>query len=322
MSASTRSVLLIVPDQGLLFEAVGVADIFARANSETGRAAYTITIASTRDQKVVKGSSGLHLMADVCLLDLDPETPWDTILITGSGADTCRSEVSEWIGRAAPHARRIVSVCRGAVILAQAGLLDGRRATTHWKSVPELTENFPLVQVEEDAIYIRDDPIWTSAGASSGFDLALALVEDDLGASVARTVAQYLVLYLRRPGGQSQFSRFLQGRSPASGPLCELQLWMLEHLTDDLRVEGLAEKVAMSPRNFSRVFTKETGLPPAEFVEQIRYQEARRLLEQSGDTVETIASASGFGNALGLRRAFERRAGVTPAEYRQRFGMN
>ena len=321
MDEQTKSIVLVITDRGLLFEAGGVADILSRANREAGREVYRVTVATPHRHGVIRGASGLRVLADACLLDLDPNEPRDTIIVTGASSTDDHTVVIDWFRRAAVSARRVVSVCRGAFILAAAGLLEGRRATTHWLSLPDLSRNYPGVIVENDAIYVRDDPIWTSAGASSGLDLTLALVEDDLGASVARTVAQYLVLYLRRPGGQSQFSHFLDGEVPLSDPLKALQVWMTEHLSDDLRVDTLAGQAAMSPRNFFRVFLKETGVPPAEFVERLRFEEARKLLEQTRDTVESIASAVGVGTALSLRRLFERRAGVTPGDYRQRFGM-
>jgi transcriptional regulator GlxA family with amidase domain len=317
--------LIIVPEGGMLFEAAGIADILTHANRLNGadsrKQLYEVTIATTQPHRVVHGQSGLNLLADHRLLDLDPELRRDTIMITGKGlTEEENASVVKWVRRAAHKARRVVSVCAGALLLAQTGLLDGRRATTHWRLLDTLQSRFPKVQVERGPIYVRDGPIWTSAGVSSGFDLTLAFVEDDHGFTLARDVAQDLVMYLRRPGGQSQFSRFLLNQSKNPGPIRDLQSWILENLACDLSVEKLADRVCMSPRNFTRVFTRETDTPPAKFVEQARLDRARRLLEQSTERLEQVAMTTGFGNSLNLRRVFERNLHLTPTEYRERFG--
>ena len=320
------SVLIIVPEESSLFEAVGIADIFHRANlalgDDTPTPRYRISVAASVRHRVAHGSSGLNLLADACLADLPPSTGWDTLIVTGrgSGAEETAA-VAAWMALAAPHSRRVVSVCAGALVLAEARLLDGRRATTHWKQAGELAQRYPRVEVDQDAIYVKDGPIWTSAGASSGFDLALALVEEDRGAEVARQVAQHLVMFLRRPGGQSQFSRFLEGQAASPGPIQDIQTWALENLDRPLDVGALADRAAMSPRNFARVFSRETGISPGRFVEQIRLEAARQRLEQGRESLEEVASACGLGSALNLRRAFEKHLGVTPSEYRARFGM-
>lgn len=316
--------LIIVPDGGMLFESAGIADILAQANSLGAESAakplYQVTVATTQPHRVVHGMSGLNLLADHRLQDLEPELARDTIIITGRGTSQTEGDaVVEWVRRAAPHTRRVVSICGGAWLLARTGLLDGRRATTHWRQLDELQTHFPTVKVEKGPIYIQDGAIWTSAGVSSGFDLMLALVEDDHGFTLARDVAQDLVMYLRRPGGQSQFSRFLLNQAPSPGPLRDLQSWILENLVSDLSVEKLAERLAMSPRNFTRVFTRETGTSPAKYVEETRLDAARQRLEQSAEKIEQIAAATGFGTSLNLRRVFERNLQLTPTEYRQRF---
>jgi transcriptional regulator GlxA family with amidase domain len=316
--------LIIVPDGGMLFEPTGIADILTQANRLRGESspnpAYEVTLTTTQRHRVVHGSSGLNLLADCRLEELDPNLPRDTVMITGKGSNKEEGDaVVEWLRRAAPNIRRIVSVCGGALLLAEAGLLAGRRATTHWRLLEALQEQFPKVIVEKGPIYIQDGNIWTSAGVSSGFDLTLALVEDDHGFSVAREVAQDMVMFLRRPGGQSQFSRFLLTQATTPGPIRELQCWILENLAGDLSVEVLAERVAMSPRNFTRVFTRETGTSPARYVEEVRLNAARQHLEQSGDRLEQIAAATGFGNSLNLRRVFERNLQLTPSDYRERF---
>jgi transcriptional regulator GlxA family with amidase domain len=204
-------------------------------------------------------------------------------------------------------------------LLAQSGLLNGRRATTHWKLLESMQATFPAIRVEGGPLYIQDGAIWTSGGVSSGFDLTLALVEEDYGFSLARDIAQDMVMYLRRPGGQLQFSRYNLQQINGPGPLGELLKWILDNLTGDLCVEKLAEKVAMSPRNFSRVFTRETGISPARYVAEARLAAARERLEQSNDTLERVAEQTGLGSAINLRRIFEKQLHLTPGEYRQRF---
>ena len=319
-----RTFLIIVPEGGMLFEAAGIADILMQANrlrsKDSQKQLYKVTIATTQPHRVVQGLSGLNLLADDRLSDLDPELERDTIMITGRGmTEEEGAVVADWVRRAAPKVRRVVSVCGGAFLLAKTGLLDGRRATTHWRLLDTLQSRFPKVKVERGPIYIQDGPIWTSAGVSSGFDLTLALVEHDHGFNLARDVAQDLVMFLRRPGGQSQFSRYLLNQARELGPIRNLQSWILENLACDLSVEKLADRVAMSPRNFTRVFTRETGITPAKYVEEARLDAARQLLEQSSEGLDQVAVATGFGNSLNLRRVFERNLQLTPTEYRKRF---
>ena len=320
-----HDILLIVPEEGLLFEAAGIADIFGHANqmlSETlrKRSGYRIEVATTQPHRVVHGRTGLNLLADARLSDLDPGRRRDTVLVTSKGATPQEQDaVADWLRVAAPHTRRMGSVCAGALTLARTGLLDGRRATTHWRRLDELQSLYPKVRVERGPIFVQDGPFWTSAGVTSGFDLALALLEEDHGFELARDVAQDLVMFLRRPGNHSQFSRFLSTQTPAKGPIRELQVWILEHLSQDLSVEALARRMAMSPRHFNRVFGRATGLTPAKYVEELRLDAARTHLEQGREGIEEIALATGFSNALGLRRAFERTLQVTPSEYRSRF---
>lgn len=315
--------LIIVPDGGMLFEAAGIADILMQANrllpDDASGSPYQVSVATTQPHRVVHGVSGLNLLADHRLCDLDPTLARDTILITGKGlTEEEGSNVTDWLRMAAPHARRVVSICGGAMLLARAGLLDGRHATTHWRLLDTLQTEFPRVMVERGPLYVQDGTVWTSGGVSSGFDLTLALVEDDHGFSLARDVAQDLVMFLRRPGGQSQFSRYLLNQA-SEGPIRELQSWLPDNLTGDLSVESLAERVAMSPRNFTRVFTRETGVTPAKYVEEVRLSAARQRLEQTTQSIAQIASATGFGGGLNLRRVFERNLQLTPTEYRERF---
>ncbi|HHA2290542.1 TPA: GlxA family transcriptional regulator [Enterobacter ludwigii] len=319
-----KKILIIVPDGGMLFEAAGIADILMQANrlhpEGLAHPCYRIIIATTQPHQVIHGQSGLNLLADYRLPELDPREPLDTIIITGRGMNEQESTaVVDWLHLAAPHARRIASICGGAMLLAQTGLLDGRRATTHWRLLETLQTQYPAIHVEGGPLYIQDGPIWTSGGVSSGFDLTLALVEDDYGFTLAREVAQDMVMYLRRPGGQLQFSRYNLQQPGTSGPIRDLQTWILENLTADLCVENLAQKSAMSPRNFTRVFTRETGASPARYVTEARLAAARQLLEQTSNPLERIAEQSGFGSSINLRRVFEKQLHLTPGEYRQRF---
>lgn len=319
-----KKILIIVPDGGMLFEAAGIADILMQANrlhpEGLAQPRYRIIIATMQPHQVIHGQSGLNLLADYRLPELDPREPLDTIIITGRGMNEQESiAVVDWLHLAAPHARRIASVCGGAMLLAQTGLLDGRRATTHWRLLETLQAQYPSIQVEGGPLYIQDGPIWTSGGVSSGFDLTLALVEDDYGFTLARDVAQDMVMYLRRPGGQLQFSRYSLQQPGTAGPIGEVQSWILQNLTADLCVENLAEKAAMSPRNFTRVFTREAGVSPARYVTEARLAAARQLLEQTRDPLERVAEQSGFGTSINLRRIFEKQLHLTPGEYRQRF---
>ncbi|MDH6632321.1 UNVERIFIED_ORG: transcriptional regulator GlxA family with amidase domain [Lelliottia amnigena] len=319
-----KKILIIVPDGGMLFEAAGIADILMQANqlhSEgLAQPRYRIIIATTQPHQVIHGQSGLNLLADYRLPELDPREPLDTIIITGRGMNELESTaVVDWLHLAAPHARRIASICGGAMLLAQSGLLDGRRATTHWRLLETMQKSWPAINVVGGPLYIQDGPIWTSGGVSSGFDLTLALVEEDYGFTLARDVAQDLVMYLRRPGGQLQFSRYNLNSSASAGPVSELQTWILNNLTADLCVEKLAEQAAMSPRNFTRVFTRETGASPARYVMEARLAAARQLLEQTSEPLDRIAGQSGFGSSINLRRVFEKQLHLTPSEYRQRF---
>jgi transcriptional regulator GlxA family with amidase domain len=210
-------------------------------------------------------------------------------------------------------------MCTGAFILARAGLLDGRRVTTHWNVSAKLARAFPELQVESDNIFIKDGAVYTSAGVTSGMDLALALVEEDFGRSVALKVARELVMFMKRPGGQSQFSAHLAAQAAGLGTIRELQMWILENLTAPLTVEDLASHAGMSTRNFSRTFKRETGMTPADYVEMARIDAARRLLEETNSPLKRVADWCGFGDPNALRRAFVRRLGVLPADYRRRF---
>jgi transcriptional regulator GlxA family with amidase domain len=265
-------------------------------------------------------SRGLRLIVDSRLSDIKGDI--DTLIVVGGeGAQEASRDLrlARWLKSASARSRRVASVCTGAFVLAAAGLLDGRRATTHWSAGSQLQRRFPAVRVDTEPIFIRDGNVWTSAGVTAGIDLALALVDADLGRRVALRVAQQLVMFLHRPGGQAQFSAQLGAQLAAREPLRELQTWLAEHPELDHPVDRLAARVGMSPRNFARVFRDEIGCTPASYVEEVRVEAARRLLETTADSIEQVAEASGFGRVETLRRAFARRVGASPADYRDRF---
>ena len=267
----------------------------------------------------VRSESGLRLESDG---DLQSVRAVDTLIVAG-GVGTLEAIQDELligaIRRLAATARRTAGVCTGAFLLAEAGLLDGRRATTHWFSCERLAERYPAVKVEADPIFIRDGDVFTSAGVTAGMDLALALAEEDHGREVALQTARTLVVYARRPGGQSQFSVQLAHQSAERQPLRELQAWIAEHPDADLSVSSLAARMHLSERQLGRVFRRELGASPAGYVEQVRLERARTLLETDGDSLDRVASRSGFAGAEVMRRAFQRRLGTSPSEYRERF---
>ncbi|HEV3228851.1 MAG TPA: GlxA family transcriptional regulator [Solirubrobacteraceae bacterium] len=269
----------------------------------------------------VRCESGLLLTPDAGLEAL-AAGPIDTLLVAGGGGSRRASddlELVQAIAAAAPRARRVASVCTGAFLLARAGLLSGRRATTHWAACGELAAAYPDVHVDPDPIFTRDGNLYTSAGVTAGMDLALALVEDDLGRDAALEIARWLVMFVRRPGNQSQFSAQLQAQLARRDSLRELQRFVVEHPEADLSVEAMAARAWMSPRHFARMFVREVGVTPARYVERVRIDAARRQLEDRDEGIGQIAAACGFGTAETMRRAFLRALGVSPAEYRRRF---
>lgn len=313
-----RVVLATFPGlQGL--DLVGPLEVFADANDELGRPAYELTVAATA-AGVVRTSSGVGIVADAALADVP--APIDTLLVVGGDGtyEAVRDQaLVREVRRLATDARRVTSVCSGAFVLATAGLLDGRRATTHWRACDLLARSFPAVTVEPDPIFVRDGNVYTSAGVTAGMDLALALVEDDHGRDLALAIARRLVLFLRRPGNQSQFSAPLGAQVAERDGLRDAQRFVVEHPDRDCSVATLARQAAMSERNFTRCFTAEVGTTPARYVERIRVETARRLLEDTDEGVDGIAAASGFGTAETMRRTFLRVVRITPTEYRRRF---
>jgi transcriptional regulator GlxA family with amidase domain len=268
----------------------------------------------------LRTTSGVAVLADEDIAAV--RGPVDTLMVVGGDgtygavADT---RLVDQVARLARGARRVTSVCSGAFVLAQAGLLDGRRATTHWQACELLARSFPSVEVDPDPIFVRDGNVFTSAGVTAGMDLALALVEDDLGREVALAIARRLVLFLRRPANQSQFSAPLRSQAAERDGIRVAQHLVAEHPEGDCSVAALARAALMSERNFARCFTAEVGVTPARYVERVRVETARRLLEDTDDGVEAVATAAGFGTGETMRRTFLRRLRTNPTEYRRRF---
>ncbi len=318
-SRAPRKIVVLAFPQAKLLDVTGPCEVFADANRALGRSAYSVELVSNVAGPI-ETSSGVQLVAHRGFTG--GRGPIDTLLVSGGpGIDRAMQEVAllRWLARCAARTRRLGSICTGAFLLAAAGLLDGRRATTHWAFCDRLAREFPRVRVEPDPIFVRDGNVYTSAGVTAGMDLALALIEEDLGRDVALSVARNLVLFVRRPGGQSQFSTSLELQAADREPLRDLQTWAVEHLADDLSVGALAQRTHMSVRNFSRIFRRETGHTPARFVERLRVEGARRRLEESGAGLEQIARECGFGCADSMRRSFLRVLRVAPSDYRTRF---
>jgi transcriptional regulator GlxA family with amidase domain len=305
---------LVFPDFQVL-DLTGPLEVFSQAE-RMRPGSYTLrTIAL--EPGMVTASCGLSVSADARLA-----TGTDTLVVAGGrGAHIATADGvhAAWIAAAAGRVRRVASVCSGAFLLAAAGVLDGRRATTHWQSCGELASRYPAVTVDPDPIFVRDGPVWTSAGVTAGIDLALALVEADQDGALARAVARQLVVFVQRPGGQTQFSAQLAAQRPEREPLRRLQAFIAEHPDADLSVPALATRAGMSERHFARVFRAETGSSPAAHVEAVRVETARRLLESTPDGLDRIARAAGFGTIATMHRAFRRTVRVTPGEYRSRF---
>ncbi len=318
MDCVTRRVVVLTFPRAQSLDVMGPVEVFHTA-ARLRPGAYEIEVVA-RGGGSVALSNGLALAAG----DLPGgRARIDTLLVAGgqgARAAALDDETIAWLRAAARRSRRVCSVCTGAFVLAGAGLLDGRRATTHWAYCAQLAERHPAVTVQPAPIFVRDGAVATSAGVTAGMDLALALVEEDLGAPVALEVARWLVLFLKRPGGQSQFSVQLEAQLARREPLRDVQAWISDHLTDDLSVGALAQRAYMSPRNFARAFRREIGLTPAAYVEAVRVESARAALQDGAEPVESVARACGFGTVETMRRAFHRRVGVGPADYRRRFG--
>jgi transcriptional regulator GlxA family with amidase domain len=314
---SRRVVIVALPEAQPL-DVTGPAEVLSVAAQVAGGSpAYALEVVAPGGAPIATGSG--YALAPAGALE-DVRGGLDTLLVAGgAGARAAEPAAVEQVRALAGRARRITSVCTGAYVLAAAGLLDGRRATTHWQYCDDLQRRHPRIAVERDPIFVVDGPVRTSAGVTAGMDLALALVEEDLGARVALDVARWLVLFVKRPGGQAQFSAQLAAQSAERAPLRDLQAWMADHLDADLSVPALAARACMSERNFARAFKAETGMTPAVYVEALRVERARLALESGAEPIDAVARGCGFGTVETLRRAFARRLGVSPGAYRNRF---
>ena len=318
---SRRVVFLVFPRFQLL-DLTGPLEVFSQADSlfALDRRRYAVEVVALTAEPVT-ASDGLAIVPHRTLAEA-AELPIDTLVVVGGfGVRVAMRDpvYVDWVRATAARARRATSVCSGAFLLAAAGLLDGRRAVTHWHACEELSALFPAVRVESDPIFIREDPIWTSAGITAGVDLALALVEDDHGAQAARAIAKQLVVFVQRSGGQAQFSTQLAAQRPGRDALREVQAWIADHLDEDLSLPALARHAALSERHFSRVFRAETGMTVAAYVEAARIEAAQRLLESTRDGLDRIARTCGFGTVETMHRTFNRTIRVTPGEYRRHF---
>ena len=319
-SAQRHVVIVAYPDVQSL-DVTGPLEVFAAANAAGATPAYATTVVSPAGG-TLRTSSGLGLVADRSIAD--HHDPIDTLLVAGGDGTVgalADAELLRWVREAAGRSRRVTSVCSGAFVLAAAGLLDGRRATTHWSVCDLMAALHPAVEVDADRIYVRDGHVWTSAGVTAGMDLALALVEDDNDSALALEVARHLVLFAQRSGGQSQFSAQLAVRRAEREPLREVLAHVAEHLDADLSVPVLARRAAMSPRTFARAFRAELGTTPAAFVQASRVEAARRLLEATERSTAEIARACGFGTVETMHRAFRRTVHTTPGQYRRHFAV-
>ena len=317
---SRRIIVLVVSPVDEL-DLVGPLQVFNSVNRLAGRTIYTIEVVTNVDRLTVEGEGGvLTFVARHHFAKVEGECD-SVLLVCGLGSrSVCDAALSAWLKKMAGEVRRLGAVCVGAFLLAEAGLLNGRRATAHWKFGGELAARYPFVRVEHEPLWVKDGNIYTSAGFSAGIDLALAWVEEDCGAGLAHEAARELVLFLRRPGGQPQVSVSLASQASEMTSIRELQIWIAEHLETRLSVEDLADRMAMSVRNFERVFTREVGTTPSQYVLQMRVEAARRLLERSDGGLKQVASAAGFSSVDVMRRAFVRLLGITPKQYRELAG--
>jgi transcriptional regulator GlxA family with amidase domain len=317
--ARSITVVLVPPVDEL--DLVGPLQVFNSVNRLAGRTIYAIDIVTSADRLAVEGEGGvLTFIARAHFRK--GESPCDSVLLVcGLASRSVRDPaLSAWLRAIALQVRRLGAVCVGAFLLAEAGLLNGRRATAHWKFGSELAARYPDVRVEHEPLWVKDGNIYTCAGISAGIDLALAWVEEDCGSALAHEAARELVLFLRRPAGQPQLSVSLAAQASEMSSIRELQIWVAEHLRSKLSVGQLASRMAMSVRNFERVFTREVGTTPAQYVLQMRVEAARRHLERTDDGLKQVAAASGFASVLVMRRAFVRLLGIAPARYRELAG--
>jgi transcriptional regulator GlxA family with amidase domain len=316
-SSSRRIIVVVVPPVDEL-DLVGPIQVFNSVNRLAGKTIYAIELVTSANGLTIEGEGGVLTFLARHHFKKVKGACDSVLLVCGlRSRSAVDAALSAWLKKMAVQARRIGAVCVGAFLLAGAGLLNGRRATAHWKFGRELAARYPRVRVEHDPCWVKDGNIYTSAGFSAGIDLALAWVEEDCGAALAHEAARELVLFLRRPGGQPQMSISLASQASEMTSIRELQIWIVEHLESKLSVEDLAGRVSMSLRNFERVFTREVGTTPSQYVLQMRVEAARRLLERTDGGLKQVASAAGFGGVDVMRRAFVRLLGITPRRYRE-----
>lgn len=309
-----RRVVITGPPPVQILDVTGPLEVFSNSPD------YQVIVVESENGGTLMTSRGIGLAGAVPRETIVGHI--DTLVVAGgAGAESGEYDESyiRWIAETARRSRRVASICTGAFVLAAAGLLDGKRAVTHWNFCDRLAKEFPAVRVEPDPIYLRDGSTYTSAGITAGIDLCLALLEEDHGHQAALSVARQLVMFLVRPGGQAQYSHMLSRQAETSEPLRELQVYMLENLQADLSVETLAERMHMSPRHFSRVCLREMKLNPGQFVERLRVEAAQQMIDSSSRGLKEIAEACGFGSADSMRRVFVRALGVTPGDYTKRF---
>ncbi len=321
-----KHIVLLVPSGSTLLTTVGPLEVFAKSIEQFDLVhkkvgfRYETHVVSMGKDKLIVSSSGLPILSEGCYSEID--YPIDTLIVTGLArylGDESKNELINWLKDAARSIRRICSVCSGAFVLAETGLLNGKKATAHWSKNEELSEMYPEIDVQIARIFIKDGNIYTAAGITSGMDLALALIEEDLGQAFALHVARWLVLYLKRPGNQAQFNTYLDCKkigNPAIRKVCE---WILEHLREDLIVEDMAEYAAMSPRNFARVFARELRITPAKYINRLRIDNACQHLIETQMSLDEIAFQCGLKTAENLRRQFLGVLEISPAQYRKNF---
>jgi len=309
-----RKVVIVGPPPVQVLDVTGPLEVFSNAPD------YEIRLVNPGFERTLQTNRG------VVLADATPiahiRGPIDTLVIAGGpGAESGSYDPNliAWIAKVARQSRRVASICTGAFLLAEAGLLNGKQAVTHWNFCDRLAKEYPKVVVRPEPIYLRDGSIYTSAGITAGIDLSLALVEEDHGHETALKIARFLVMFLVRPGGQAQYSHMLSHQAITSQPLRELQVWMLQHLREDLTVESLAERIGVSARHFTRVCLRETGMNPGQFVDRMRVEAAQQIIDSSARGLKEVADTCGFKSADAMRRTFLRVLGVTATEYARRF---
>jgi transcriptional regulator GlxA family with amidase domain len=314
-----RIAILSIPGVQML-DVAGPMDVFFEANNQIGDAPkYVVDIVGLSSDPI-KALNGTRFIPDKSIYTAVGE--YDTVIVAGSpGIREYEEnrELTEWLVNRARHANRVGAICTGAFLLAHAGLLDGRRVTTHWNSTDRMSRMFPAIKVDPKPIFVKDGSVYTSAGVTASMDLALAMVEEDHGRKVALRIAKELILFIKRPGGQAQFSMHLAAQISEYGPIRDIQEWIINHVDQDLSAPTLAMRVGMSVRHFARLFKRETRMTPGDYVESARVEAARRILEEGNTPLKIVAGKCGFSDQSGLRRAFVRQLHVTPAEYRQTF---